>query len=282
MKVGRFRDTFFGNRFLRKKPTMIGLGMIIAIVIFVLVGPYFVHYPPLRTSGNIDSPPSFAHPFGTDYEGHDLLSQVIYGAYPTLTVGLASASGAVVLGFTAGLFGGYYGKLQALIYGITDVVLSFPALVLLLLVGSIFIATNAFVSAALIVVLWPTCARAIRAQVSSLKKMAYIDAARKSGLKDRQILWTIIAPEVAPIGIAFFVLYISVAIVVVTALEFLGVGDVAQVSWGSILFFAQNYGFFTGDWWWVLAPGIMIALTSTAFALVGFSVEEIMNPRLRV
>ena len=80
---------------------------------------------------------------------------------------------------------------------------------------------------------------------------------------------------------AYFVLLVSVSIVLATALEFIGVGNPQIVSWGSILFFAQQYGFFSGDWWWVLAPGLAITVVATGFALVGFSFEEILNPRLR-
>lgn len=261
---------------------MVGLGIIIVILIFMFMGPFFVHYPPLARSGAPNSPPSFTHPFGTDYAGHDLASQVIHGAYPTLLVGLAGASGATVIGFLAGLLGGYYGKLQGPVYGITDIILSIPGLILLLIIGSMFMFSNALIAGGLVLILWPNIARAIRPQINSLKKMAYVEATRTSGMNDSDILWRIVAPAVGPIAFAYFVFNVSIAVVIVTAMEYLGVGNTAQVSWGTILYFAQNYGFFAGDWWWVLAPGILIALTSTAFALIGFSVEEIMNPRLRV
>ncbi len=269
-------------RFLARKPTLFGLGIIVAMLVFVFLGPYFIHYQPLSRTGPPNSPPSVAHIFGTDYGGHDIASQVIYGAYPTLIVGLVAASVATLLGYFAGLFGGYYSRLQAPIYGITDVILCIPGLVLLVLIGSMFVSSDIFVTIALILILWPSVARAVRAQIASVKKMAYIEATKTSGFSDSDVLWRIVAPEVGSIAFAYFVFNVSIAIVIVTALEFLGVGNVGEVSWGSTLYFAQTYGFFTGDWWWVLAPGMMIALTSTAFALIGFSVEEIMNPRLRI
>jgi peptide/nickel transport system permease protein len=268
--------------FLRAKRTRLGLGLIIAILAFVLLGPFFVSYPPLKATGMPDRPPSAAHLFGTDYLGHDLLSQVIYGARPTLIIGLAAAATATLVGFVLGLFAGFYRRLEGLISITTDVILSIPGLILLVLLGSLFIATDQLIIGGLILVLWPTCARAVRAQVTALKKVAYVEAGRTSGLSDWQILWRLIAPEVGPIAFSFLVLNVSFAIIIATSVEFLGVGNVTEVSWGSILFYAQNYGFFMGDWWWVVAPGAMIALTTSAFALIGFGAEELMNPRLRL
>jgi peptide/nickel transport system permease protein len=247
----------------------------------VLIGPFVIRYMPSDIAGPQNSPPSLDHPFGTDYLGHDLLSQVVYGAYPSLLVGVVAALAASVLGFVVGALAGYYGKAEIVLAGSSDIVMSFPALPLLILVGTLFIVTNQLIISALVLVLWAPAARAIRAQVASVKKMPYVDAARVSGLKDREILWSVIVPKVASIGMAYFVFLVSVSIVLVTALEFLGIGNPDVISWGSILFFAQQYGFYQGDWWWVLAPGLAITIVATGFALIGFSFEEIFNPRLR-
>jgi len=269
------------SRFLVSKAAKFGAAIIIVIVGFILLGPFFIHTKPDAVSGLPNRPPSPAHPFGTDYQGHDVMSQVVFGAYPTLIWGLIAAIGATALGFVAGLFGGYYGRLEVLVSGATDVVLSFPSLILLITVGAIFEASDWLIAVVLILILWATGARAIRAQVSSVKNFAYVDAAKTSGLTDWQIVWRIIAPEVGSIAIAYFVLIVSVSIVLAAGVEFLGVGNLSEVSWGSILYFAQQYGFFAGDWWWVLAPGLLLALTAMGFALIGFSFEEILNPRLR-
>ena len=128
------------NPFLRAKRTRIGLGLIVAIVAFVLLGPFFVSYSPQVNTGKLNSPPSLSHPFGTDYHGHDLLSQVIYGGRPTLIIGVAAATFATVVGFVLGLLAGYYKRLEGLISITTDVILCIPGLVLLILLGSMFIA----------------------------------------------------------------------------------------------------------------------------------------------
>lgn len=265
------------------KAAKIGIGIVLAIFVMVLLGPFFVHYSPYAINyAQENKPPSLAHLFGTDYRGRDLLSQVIYGAYPSLLVGFLAAIGAVVLGFFAGVVAGYYRKLEAPVSGATDVILSFPNLPLLIVIGSLFLVTNQLLIGALILVLWAPAARAVRAQVQTSKKLGYVEAAKMSGMSDFQIVLRIIIPEVASIAIAYFILLLSVSIILVTSLEFLGIGNPDIVSWGSILYWAQQYGFLLGDWWWVLAPGLSITLVATGFALIGFSFEEVFNPRLRV
>ncbi len=268
-------------RFLRSKSSRAGVMLICGFSIFILLAPYFLPYSPTQASGFPNSSPSLNHPFGTDYLGKDILSQVVYGAYPSLFVGLLSATGAVILGYLLGLMSGYYRRLEGIFSGITDIVMGFPSLVLLVIVGTLFLVSNGLIIASLILILWAPCARAIRAQTKSLKNKPFVEVARISGLSDWKILWRILAPEVISIAMAYFVIIVSISIVLVTALEFLGVGNPNQVSWGSILYFAQQYAFYFGDWWWVLAPGLSIALVSIGFALIGYSFEEVMNPRLR-
>src|SRR5579872_2792609 len=109
----RVRDVLHGFRirFFRTKSAKVGWILILSVLILVLLGPLFVPYSPTATTGAADSPPSLAHPFGPDYLGHDLLSQVIYGAYLSLLVGLIAALGATLFGFVVSVLGGYYSKL---------------------------------------------------------------------------------------------------------------------------------------------------------------------------
>ncbi|MGI0090679.1 MAG: ABC transporter permease [Nitrososphaerales archaeon] len=269
------------TRLLHSKPAIIGLVIIAAILIFVLIGPYVWPYTAFQVSGPANSPPSFSHPFGTDYQGHDLMSQVIYGAYPTLLVGLVSSVCATMIGFVAALYGGYFERVRNFVSLATDIVLSFPSIAMLIVIGSLFLPSDPVIAGGLIVLLWATCSRAILPQVASLKRMPYVEAAKTSGMSNRKIQWRIIAPAVAPIAMAYFILITSVGIIIATSVSFLGLGNFTVISWGTIFFYAQEYAFYLGDWWWVIAPGLMLALTASAFALVGFSVEEIMNPRLR-
>lgn len=265
----------------RKRPAKVGAAIIIAFLILILAGPHLIPYSPKVASGPYDSPPSYAHPFGTDFQGHDVLSQIIYGAYPSMLVGILAAIGAVVTGTIVGVLAGYYRRLEPLLTGTADVLLTFPPLPLMVLLGSLYQATTELIVFVLILVLWPVSARSIRSQVLALKERPYVESGRTSGMSNLEILRRVIIPEVAPIATAYFVLTVAAAIVLVTALQFLGVGNPDIVSWGSILYWAQQFAFYHGDWWWILAPGLSITLVAMAFALLGFSVEEVMDPRLR-
>lgn len=270
------------RRLFRSRSSKIGAAIILAFILLMIVGPFVIPYSPYATSSMKDQPPSLTHPFGTDWLGHDVLSQVVWGAYPSMLVGIEAAIGAVLIGLAVGVLAGYFGRLEALLTGTADVVLTFPPLPLMVLLGSLYPVTSLLITLIIMLVLWPVVARSIRSQVLAVKKLPYVEAARTSGLRDRQIILRIVIPEVASIAIAYFVLMVSAAIVLVSALQFLGVGNPDIVSWGSMLFWAQIFAFYSGDWWWILAPGLSITLVATAFALIGFSVEEVANPRLRI
>ncbi|MDA4130179.1 MAG: ABC transporter permease [Thaumarchaeota archaeon] len=258
-------------------------GLILAfLLLLILVGPLIVTYSPQAIVGLPNLPPEVAHPFGTDYQGHDVFSQLVWGSYPSLTLAFVSALGGSLLGFAAGVVSGYYRKAESVIAGATDVVLSFPTIPLLIIINVIFPGNDFIEALTLISVLWAPVSRAVRAQTLVVKRLSYIDAVRMSGMRDFKIIWKVLAFEVASIGMAFFIISLSVSVILVTALEFLGVGNPLHVTWGSILFWAQKYAFGFGDWWWVLAPGAVISLVAVSFALMGLSFEEIMNPRLRV
>jgi peptide/nickel transport system permease protein len=269
------------NGLFKTKAAKAGGILILAFFVLMALGPYVTPYNPYTSGPEINSPPSYSHPFGTDYLGHDVLSQVIYGAYPSMLAGILAALGAVAIGAIVGLIAGYFRKLEGILTGAADIILTFPPLPLMVLLGSIYPATTPLIIAILILVLWPVVARSIRSQVLSLKERPYIDSSKTSGMGNFEIIWRVILPNITPLAIAYFVLMVASAIVLTTALQFLGVGNPDQVSWGSMLYWAQQFAFYSGDWWWILAPGLSITLVATGFALIGFSVEEMTNPRLR-
>ncbi|MDA4129974.1 MAG: ABC transporter permease [Thaumarchaeota archaeon] len=265
----------------RNKASKVGTAIIFAFIVLIVLGPFLSPYGPNDTSSLKHNPPSFAHPFGTDWLGHDVLTQVIYGAYPSLLVGVVVAVGAIVLGVIVGVLAGYYRKSEAFLIGSADVVLTFPPLPLMILLGTLYPATTVLIVGILIVVLWPVSARAIRSQVLSLKERPYVESSKTNGMTNFQVITKIMIPEISSLAVAYFVLTVAAAIVLVTALQFLGVGNPNEVSWGSILYWGQQFAFYNGDWWWIVAPGAAITLAAMAFALLGFSIEEVMNPRLR-
>jgi peptide/nickel transport system permease protein len=261
---------------------LIGIATLVAILLFVILGQFLTPYAPTHSFvGDPNSPPSSAHPFGTDFVGHDVFSQVVYGAFPTFAASLISAVISVLIGFFAGVFSGYYGKLEAIIGGGTDVFLTFPILPLIILFGELYVAKDITIALVLGILLWPPLARAVRAQVSSLKQRPYVEAARTSGVSDLRIVWTIMIPQVVFLAVAYLVINMAVSTVIVTAVEFLGVGDPNAINLGAILYWAQQDAFTAGAWWWFLAPGALIALFAVALSLIGFAMENILNPRLR-
>lgn len=266
---------------LKPRASRAGIIMVLAIVLLLAVGPFVIRYSPYAISPSINSAPSLSHPFGTDYRGRDIFSQVVWGAQVSLLVAVIASIGSVILGTFAGIVSGYSEKLESPVSGLSDMVLALPALPFLILLGLLFQPTDALITSILIIVLWAPLSRAIRAQVSSIKKLRYVDAARISGYSSFGIVFRIILPEIIPISMAYVVINTASSIIIVTALEFLGVGNVDIVSWGSILYWAQQFGFYAGDWWWILAPGLVISFFATGLALIGYAVEELSNPRLR-
>lgn len=266
---------------LHRPSSLIGIGTLAAILIFVIAGQLLTPYPPTLTSSSLNAPPSSAHLFGTDYLGKDVFSQVVFGAFPTFGVSLAAAFISVGIGFFVGVFSGYYNRLEGLLGGTTDVFLTFPILPIVILVGELFIATDVLIAVLLGILLWPPLSRAVRTQVASLKQRPYVEAAKTSGVRDLRIVWAIMVPQVFFLAVAYLVINLSISTVIVTAVEFLGVGNPNAVNLGTILYWAQQYAFLPGDWWWFVAPGALIAAFAVALSLIGFAMEEVLNPRLR-
>ena len=265
----------------RRASSRIGIGTLVAIIIFVIAGQLLTPFDPTASSGSLNVPPSTIHPFGTDYLGRDVFSQVVFGAFPTFGISLVASIISVAIGFFVGAFSGYYGRLEGLLGGTTDIFLTFPILPVILLVGELYPATDLLIETLLGILLWPPLSRAVRSQVSSLKQRPFVEAAKTSGVRDLEIVWSIMIPQVIFLAVAYLIINLSISTVVVTAIEFLGVGDPNAVNLGTILYWAQQFAFTAGAWWWFLAPGVLIAVFAVALSLIGFAMEEVLNPRLR-
>ncbi len=264
-----------------RRSSKAGVVIILAFLILIVVGPAVIPYGPYQTSNQVYAHPSLSHILGTDYQGTDVLSQLVWGAIPSMIVGILGALGAVLIGLLVGSLAGYYTRYEGVLTGFTDIVMIFPPVPLMVLLGTIRPASNTDLIIILAVVLWPPIARSIRSQVLSIREMPFIEVAKMSGMRDSEILVKLVIRSVAVIAFAYFVLTVGAAIILVTGLEYIGVGNPDIVSWGSMIYWAQNFGFYAGAWWWILAPGVAISLLTIGFALIGFSIEEALNPRLR-
>lgn len=277
------------ERTLRRRsrlPRVLGAagGMIVALLLFAAVfAPWLAPYDPSERVATPFLPPSGEHLLGTNDVGQDLLSELIFGARVSLAVGIVAAAVALLIGTTVGVLAGYYPKrLGAFLMRGVDIVLILPFLPLLIVLAAYLGRSLLNTILVIGVLIWAEPARIIRSQVLSLRSREYVLAARSMGAPDRWTILRHIVPRTALLATGSFVRAVSGAILLEAALSFLGLGDPIQKSWGSVLFWAQARGaFLTPAWkWWVLPPGLLIMLSSLGFALIAFSLEERINPRL--
>ena len=263
---------------------MVGLILLITMLVMAVGANFIAPYDPTQLSGKPFETPSGQHWLGTNDIGQDILSEVIYGTRISLLIGVLSAGIAMLIGTGAGLLAGFYrGFLGTLLMRIVDVVLVIPFVPLMVLLAA-YLGQNLWNLIAVIsLLIWARPARVIRAQVLSLTERDYITAARALGAGDGHILIRHILPGVLSLSLAQFVLATSGSILLEASLSFLGLGDPTQKSWGTVLFYAQaRNAFLSGAWvWWVLPPGLMITASVLGFALLGFALEEVLNPRLK-
>lgn len=237
-----------------------------------------VHYFPLR------SRPSRGHILGTNHAGNDLLSQLIAGTRVSLSVGLATGLFVTLVSLTLALVSGYLGGIVDDVIGFfTNVFLVIPGLPLMIVIAA-YVTMKGVLPIILILGLtsWPYPTRLLRAQVLTLRGRDFVKASRLLGERTLPVVFREILPNMISIVAAEFFALSMAAILGEATLEFIGLGNVTVVSWGTILYWAQaNGALAAGSWWWFLPPGICIALTGVSFVLINFAIDEISNPRLR-
>lgn len=261
-----------------------GLVLLAVIAAVALGADVLAPYDPHERVGVPFGVPSAAHPLGTNDVGQDLLSELIHGARASLTVGVAAAVLATGIGTLVGLVAGYRGgRVDTVLMRGTDVVLALPVVPLTIVVG-VFAGPGLATQVAVIgAVLWARMARELRAQVLSVRERDHVQAARAMGAGPRHVLGRHVLPAVTPVLAPQFVIATKVAIGLEAALAFLGLGDVTTKSWGTTLSLAHaRSAFLTDAWlWWVVPPGLAIAATVLAFAMIGHGLEERARPELR-
>jgi peptide/nickel transport system permease protein len=218
---------------------------------------------------------------GTDAQGRDIFSQMMWGSQIALTVGLLAASGSIGIGTIIGLVSGYSGgRIDSILMRFTDVILVLPGLPFLIILAAVLGPSYWNIIFVLTIIAWPGTARVIRSEVLSLKERPFIDSAKVTGASNIRIMFKHLAPNVMPLAFLYLTLAVSGAILSEAALSFLGLGDVNTPSWGQMLQSIQTENVLEA-WWWLLPPGIAITLISMAFYLIGRAFEQIVNPRLR-
>ncbi|NJD66647.1 MAG: ABC transporter permease [Chloroflexi bacterium] len=269
--------------FIRYKPVgAFGLAVILALLVTAAIPGVIApsHYSDFDLLNRFQDPSS-SHIFGTDNQGRDVFSRVVYGARTSVTIGLGVVLLAAVFSTTIGLVSGYYGKLPDLIIQrLIDIWQAFPGLIFIIFLLSIFSPSQLTLIVALGVLFTAGSSRVIRSSVLQVKQGLFVEAARSTGASDTRILLRHILPNIAPILIINASVQIGAVILVETSLSFLGFGIPPPFpSWGGMLQAAQPD--MQQHPYLALFPGLAIVLTVYSFNMLGDALRDVLDPRMR-
>lgn len=279
-KTGRTRDFF--RKFCKQRMPLVAACFIILLVLVALFGPFLTPYNPDEPNYDaLMTGPSSAHWAGTDEYGRDILSRLIDGTRLTLAVSLSAVLIAAVLGTILGLLSGYYGGwLDRIIMRGSDVLFSFPDLLLAIGIVAILGPGLSNVVIAVAVFGTPSFARIIRSVTLSSKETLFVEAARSMGAKNNRIIWRHIFPETMSSIIVNVSMRIGGAILAAASLSFLGMGaKTTEPDWGAMLSMGRDYLSIAPHI--VYFPGIAIFLTVLAFNLVGDGLRDALDPKMK-
>ncbi|HSB56289.1 MAG TPA: ABC transporter permease [Nitrosopumilaceae archaeon] len=220
---------------------------------------------------------------GTDDLRRDLAVGLLWGTPLAMFIGIAVALGSVLIGLIYGVYAGYKGKkTDESLMRFNDVIYALPALPLLIILA-VSIGNSIFLIVGFLVIFgWVGIAKVSRSMAIQIKTLQYIEAAKLMGEKDIKIIFKHILPQLLPYTFASIAISVPAAITTEAGLSFLGLGDPTFPTWGQILHDANSFGAAArGLWWWILPPGIMIAITGLAFVFIGNAMDRVANPRLK-
>ncbi|GCE45852.1 peptide/nickel transport system permease protein [Thermosporothrix hazakensis] len=273
------------RRLLTQNPkVLIGVIIVGFFVLVALIGPLLVQKDPTFSYPDKLAAPSAEHWFGTTKLGEDVFTQLIYGTRSSILWGFLTGIFvtviSVVVGLTAGYFGGLVDDIISLIINVFLVLPAFPLAVLI----AAYIPFKGSITVTIVIALtsWAWGARVLRGQTLSMRKRDFIEAARSSGESSFHIIFWEILPNQLAIIAANIIGTVVYVILAEAGLEFLGLGDTTTVSWGTMFYWAQNNdALLLGAWWWFLPPGVCIALLGAGLSLINFGIDEYADPRLR-
>ena len=269
------------SRFLRHRLAVAGLVVVVAFVLVAAFAPWLAPYDPNATSWTaIRQPPSAAHWFGTDENGRDVLSRVIWGAQASLMAGVLAVLGAVAIGVPLGLLAGLAGGwVDAVIARIADAMLSVPFLILAIALAAFLGPALENAMLAIAISASPVFVRLARGMTLEMAATDWVEAARALGNPPWRIAALHIAPNIVPPLMVQATLSIAEAIIAEAALSFLGLGmQPPDPSWGSMLNSAQR--FLTVAPWLAIFPGLAIFVVVLAFNLAGDGLRDALDPRI--
>lgn len=268
---------------LRRPQTMLGLAIIAAFVLAAVFADVISPYDAREKVGAVFEAPSSSHWLGTDDGGYDVVSQLLTGAQVSLKVGFLAAFVATFIGGFVGVASGYYGgRVDGLLMRVTDYFLAIPDVPLMIVFAALFGRSLTNVIVIIAIIYWTSTARLVRSQVKSLRERVYVRRAESLGSGNVRIIARHIVPHVMPLIIANAVLMIATAVFAETYITFLGLGDPSLISWGKLIRNTIDAQAVLNDAWWaIIPPGLCVTVVVLACTLVGQSIEESLNPRLR-
>jgi peptide/nickel transport system permease protein len=271
--------------FVRRKPLgAIGGLLIVVMVVVALLAPWLAPYDPLETDyGAMLAPPSAAHWLGTDTFGRDVLSRIVYGARTALLVGFGASILGTTLGALVGVASTYFGgKVDLAVQRLMDVVISFPIIVLAMAVVAVLGTGVVNLTLAIAIPMIPRAARVLRSSALAVREMPYIEAARAIGFGHARIIFRHMAPNVMAPYLVLLTAYLGQAILLEASLSFLGLGVAEPTpAWGLMLKGAAVEFAEQAPWMGVF-PGLAISAAVFGFNLLGDSLRDALDPRLRL
>jgi peptide/nickel transport system permease protein len=266
------------------KKAVVGLTILTIIILVAVFAPLLTEYSPTQRVGRPHQPPSPEHWLGTTRLGHDVFTRLVYGARISLAVGFGAGLLITLIGTVLGILAGYKGGVvDEIINFFTNMVLVVPNLPLLLVIAAFIGQANPLVIALILgFTSWAWGVRVTRSETLSLRQRDFVKSAEMLGEPSWRIMAFEIFPNLVSIVGINFIGSVIFAVVTEATLEFLGLGDPNTVSWGIMLYNAQNASALSvGAWWDLLSPCLALALLGLGLALLNFAIDEIANPRLR-
>ena len=268
---------------LRNRSAMVAVGVLAFFVFLALAGPLLIEGDPKAKVGDVFEPPSREFPLGTDGGGASMVALLIAGARVSLLIGFCAAAISALIGGTVGILAGFFGgKTDTALMRLTDYFLVIPDVPLMIVIAALFGRSTWNIIVIIGIIYWTFTARLLRAQTKSVRERVYVQRARALGAKNSRLVVRHVLPQVTPLLIANTVLLVAYAIFAETFITFLGLGDPSTISWGRLI---ENA--FTDDaiinnaWWAIIPPGLCVMFVVLACTIIGQSIEDELNPRLR-
>lgn len=270
----------FRSLFFRNKGASVGLAIFFGIVLLAVTAPVLFPFDPFSNVGDPFEKPFTNFLLGTDQLGRDVAAGLAHGARTSLLLALLATLVSLLVGTLIGCFSGYYGGwVDQLLMRITEFFQTIPSFVFAIVLVAIMQPSIESIVIAIAVVTWPPIARLVRGEMLTIRRREFVEACICLGMRDVQIIFREILPNILSPIIVTGSLMVATAILIESALAFLGLGDPNIMSWGFMI--GAGRSFLRDAWWLCAIPGIAILLTVLSINLIGEGLNDALNPRLR-